>query len=71
MSNAVPRGTARALRRTSAAPSIPLTADRRPHDYDDDAVCVICGFDGAEWVHYRNTRHPDDRDGERAPECMR
>lgn len=21
------------------------------HEFDDDAVCVICGFDGAEWKH--------------------
>jgi hypothetical protein len=20
-----------------------------PHEWDDDAVCIHCGFDGAEW----------------------
>lgn len=23
------------------------------HDFDDDAVCKKCGFDGAEWHHWR------------------
>lgn len=40
------------------------------HEYDEDGVCVICGFDGAEWVHYRASQHPDDRDpNERTPQC--
>lgn len=34
---------------TSAQP------DRRPHEWDDDAICVHCGFDGAEdwWLNDR------------------
>lgn len=25
------------------------------HEYDDDCVCVKCGFDGAEWAHWRRS----------------
>ncbi len=24
------------------------------HDFDDDAVCTKCGFDGAEWWHWKH-----------------
>lgn len=24
------------------------------HDFDHDAVCTKCGFDGAEWSHWKN-----------------
>lgn len=29
---------------------------RKPysHEYDEDAVCIHCGFDGAEWSHWKN-----------------
>lgn len=68
----VQRGTARAMRRNAAAPSLRIAEYRLSHDFDDDAVCVKCGFDGAEWWHYRQTQHPDDRDpNERQPECTR
>lgn len=26
----------------------------RGHSFDDDAVCTDCGFDGAEWAHWRH-----------------
>lgn len=27
--------------------------DKYHHDYDDDGVCTKCGFDGAEYHHWR------------------
>ncbi len=32
------------------------------HEWDYDAVCIHCNFDGAEWTHLR-------RDGEEMPLC--
>jgi hypothetical protein len=26
----------------------------RGHNFDEDAVCTDCGFDGAEWAHWRH-----------------
>ena len=23
------------------------------HEFDDDACCIHCGFDGAEWWHWQ------------------
>lgn len=28
-----------------------------PHVLDNDATCVCCGFDGAEWHHWRHSTH--------------
>jgi hypothetical protein len=42
----------------------------RQHEWDDDAVCVRCGFDGAEWWHWRhNTYEGKAADGARQPLC--
>lgn len=27
--------------------------DRIPHEYDEDAICIHCGFDGADWYWQR------------------
>lgn len=27
------------------------------HEWDDDATCVRCGFDGAEWHWWRYSTH--------------
>ncbi len=32
------------------------------HDWDDDACCEVCGFDGAEAHWLRSQTHPDDRE---------
>jgi hypothetical protein len=37
------------------------------HDLDEDACCVICGFDAAEWWHLE--RHKPKEERERQPEC--
>jgi hypothetical protein len=26
----------------------------RRHEWDDDACCIHCGFDGAEWSHLKH-----------------
>lgn len=28
------------------------------HLFDDDATCVLCGFDGAEWHHLMKLGYP-------------
>ena len=28
------------------------------HEWDDDACCIHCGFDGAEWRHLREEGEP-------------
>lgn len=46
----------------------PTSTDRR-HEYDDDGCCIHCGFDGAEWWHWkRNTYEGQGSDLEQ-PEC--
>ena len=38
-----------------------MTSERHRHEWDDDACCEHCGFDGAEAQHLRQHTHPDDR----------
>lgn len=40
---------------------------RLPHEYDDDAVCIHCGFDGAEWWALYGMEEPELRAPK--PEC--
>lgn len=37
------------------------------HDFDDDAVCKRCGFDGAEWWHIEKQKPPYAREPQ--PNC--
>lgn len=37
------------------------------HTFDDDSVCVRCGFDGAEWWHLERTKPFSERQPE--PGC--
>jgi hypothetical protein len=39
---------------------IPTRLTRR-HQWDDDGKCVMCGFDGADWLHQQKTRIDADR----------
>lgn len=42
------------------------------HVYDGDAVCVVCGHDGAEWHHWRHSTHEGIASpGAREPSCKR
>jgi len=38
-----------------------------PHDFDDDCVCLLCGFDGAEWWEANRALEPCERTP--APSC--
>ena len=40
-----------------------------PHTYDEDAVCIHCGFDGAEWHHWRFNTHEGHAMQTPAPSC--
>ncbi len=40
----------------------------RAHEYDEDAVCIHCGFDGAEHAHLNSVRL--NHDPEPIPPCM-
>jgi hypothetical protein len=40
------------------------------HEFDDDAVCIHCGFDGAEWHHWKhNTWEGKAKPDARQPRC--
>jgi hypothetical protein len=39
------------------------------HDFDEDAVCIRCGFDGAEWWHLEKLKPKEERN--EAPSCDR
>lgn len=41
----------------------------RHHEYDDDAVCVKCGFDGAEWSHWKKHTYEGRASDAKAPQC--
>jgi hypothetical protein len=37
------------------------------HEYDEDAICIHCGLDGAEWWHLNSNVPKDQR--EPTPTC--
>ena len=37
------------------------------HDFDDDGVCYVCGFDGTEWWHLERMKPKEDR--QPSPPC--
>jgi hypothetical protein len=38
------------------------------HEFDDDAVCIHCGFDGAEWSWLKRQGHVSE---DQRPLCER
>ncbi|MDE2419517.1 MAG: hypothetical protein KGN32_17135 [Burkholderiales bacterium] len=40
-------------------------ASGRGHNFDDDAVCTDCGFDAAEWHHWKHSTY----EGKAKPEA--
>lgn len=34
-----------------------MSYQRYAHVYDGDAVCVVCGHDGAEWHHWKHSTY--------------
>lgn len=41
------------------------------HEWDDDACCVHCGFDGAEWWHGKHRTYEGRASNETMPLCDR
>ena len=39
------------------------------HECDEDAVCVHCGFDGAEWWHWKHNTYEGKASDEKSPPC--
>lgn len=39
------------------------------HDFDDDAICRKCGFDGAEWWHWKHCTYEGNASDEKQPRC--
>lgn len=39
------------------------------HDFDDDCVCIHCGFDGAEWHHWKHRTYEGRASDAQQPEC--
>ena len=65
-----------------ATPSLPKPAEgrcamcsehqltHRPHEFDDDACCIHCGFDGAEWAHWKRNTYEGKASDARQPLCL-
>jgi hypothetical protein len=47
--------------------TLPSTA----HKFDEDAVCIHCGFDGAEWSHWKRHTYEGRASEARQPLCER
>lgn len=41
------------------------------HEFDDDACCVKCGFDGADWWHWRHRTHEGLASKAEQPPCKK
>lgn len=41
----------------------------RAHRFDEDAVCKICGFDGAEWAHWKRSTFEGQASDTKRPLC--
>lgn len=41
------------------------------HDFDDDCVCIKCGFDGAEWSHWKKWTYEGKASDAKQPRCER
>lgn len=45
----------------------PLPRDK--HECDDDAICIHCGFDGAEWWHWKHMTYEGKASEQAEPPC--
>lgn len=53
-------------------PPIQPVRSRTGHEWDDDAVCIHCGFDGAEWHHWKHNTYEGKAQPEaKPPLCTR
>lgn len=41
------------------------------HEFDEDAVCIHCGFDGAEWSHWKHNTWEGKASDAKQPLCTR
>jgi hypothetical protein len=39
------------------------------HEFDEDACCIKCGFDGAEWAHWKRNTYEGKASNEKQPLC--
>jgi hypothetical protein len=54
-----------------------MEADNKPfylaakgqHSWDEDSVCIKCGFDGAEWYHWKHNTYEGVASKEKQPLC--
>ena len=53
----------------ATAPASPAVPGR--HQFDDDAVCVHCGFDGAEWWHWKRNTYEGKASEATQPLCTK
>lgn len=40
------------------------------HKFDEDAICEYCGFDGAEWWHWKHNTYEGKSSDAKQPECL-
>lgn len=53
-------------------PPIQSARTKTGHEWDDDAVCIHCGFDGAEWHHWKHHTYEGKAQPEaKPPLCTR
>lgn len=46
-----------------------MTGLSRGHYFDEDAVCMDCGFDGAEWHHWKHHTYEGRASNCKPPLC--
>lgn len=42
-----------------------------PHEWDEDACCIHCGFDGAEWYYWKHSTYEGRASAQKQPLCTR
>ena len=42
----------------------------KKHNFDEDGSCYHCGFDGAEWQHWKNSTYEGRASDAIRPECI-
>ena len=59
---------------TNSRPNVSSNAatndERVEHDYDDDGVCLHCGFDGAEWHWWKRSTYEGRASTLERPLCV-
>lgn len=49
-----------------------MSDDTEPrHEWDDDGCCIHCGFDGAEWWHWKHNTYEGRASDKKEPPCKR